>query len=80
MVPLNMSDFDRLRFSGDSFISLFFLQMFQLVVSDLILVPIQQSVLILFWFLTMLGSMLGVDETFYRYQISACTCVPVSMK
>ena len=24
--------------------------------------------------------LLGVDETFYRDQISVCTCVPVSMK
>ena len=58
-------------------------QIFQLVVSGLILVPIRQPVLNLFWFLTKVQFayvLLGVDETFYRDQISACTCVPVSMK
>ena len=56
---------------------------FQLVVSGLILVPIQQSVLNLFCFLMKVQLayvLLGVDETFYRDQIPACTCVPVSMK
>ena len=51
--------------------------------SGLILVSIWQPVLNLFWFLTKVQFayvLLGVNETFYRDQISACTCVPVSMK
>ena len=47
--------------------------MFQLVGSGLILVPIQQPVLNLFWFLTKFQFtyvLLGVDETVYRDQMS----------
>ena len=51
--------------------------------SGLILVSIRQPVLNLFLFLTKVHFayvLLGVNETFYRDQISVCMCVSVSMK
>ena len=86
MVPLNMSSCDTIWFSEDSkyqILSKCRFQIFQLVLSGLILVPIRQSVLNLFWFLTKVQFayvLLGINETFYRDQISVCMCVPVSMK